>query len=96
MADITVIIPAYNARTTIGRALQSLAAQTCSVGQVLVVDDASTDDTVEAAEQSAPHLALAVLPLAENGGPATARQRGIDATTSEFIGFLDADDEWHP
>ncbi len=98
-ADVSVVIPAYNAAATLERALESVAAQTLLPEEVLIVDDASADATAAIASSLAsrfPQLCARVIRLAQNKGPATARNTGWNESKSAFIAFLDADDAWHP
>lgn len=92
MVDVTVVMPAMNRGHLIARALDSVAAQTLRPRQVVVVDDASTDDTVDVARAHGAD----VIALPVNGGSGPARNRGIEAATTEWIAFLDSDDAWHP
>ncbi len=95
-ADVSVIIPAYRASASIGRALASVAGQTCKPREVIVVDDGSDDGTGEAAEVMADQMngiALIVLKQASRGAGA-ARNRALAKATSTYVAFLDADDEW--
>jgi glycosyltransferase involved in cell wall biosynthesis len=94
--DVTVIVPAFNCETTIKRALLSIAHQTIRPARVLVVDDCSSDGTLPRSRDAVPGLGVEVVRLNDNGGPGSARQEGLERVTSEFTGFLDADDEWHP
>jgi len=98
MTSISVIIPAYNAASTITRALQSVAAQTRSPKEIIVIDDASTDNTREVAANfaSTSSIPLRVITQPANGGPSAARNAGWDAAVGDYIAFLDADDQWHP
>ena len=98
MTSVSVIIPAYNSASTITRALQSVAAQTLAPLEIIVVDDASTDNTQELATNfaSTSSIPLRVITQPANGGPSAARNTGWDAATSDYIAFLDADDQWHP
>lgn len=90
--QIAVIIAAHNAERTIGRALRS-ALREQEVAEVVVVDDASGDATVSAAQSADDGTGrLAVIACAANGGPGAARNRAIDASTAPFIAILDADD----
>ncbi len=96
---VSVVIPAYNAAGTLERALDSVAAQTFADHETLVVDDASTDDTVAVAtrfRECRPDLRLRCVPMDRNSGPAAARNRGIAEAAGTWIAFLDADDAWHP
>jgi glycosyltransferase involved in cell wall biosynthesis len=97
-ATVGVIIPAYRAATTIGRALASVAAQTVRPTEVIVVDDGSDDGTVEAAKACGALFAGVrfVVLSQENRGAGAARNRAIAECRSTYIAFLDADDEWLP
>ena len=95
--SFSVIIPAYNASLTIERAIRSAAAQTLPPFEILVIDDCSTDDTVEVVQalaQQIPSLRLCSTPV--NAGPSAARNVGLRAAKGDWIGLLDADDAWKP
>ena len=95
---VSVVIPTYNARSTIERALQSVANQSLNAIEVIVIDDASTDDTINIVSEfsATSKIAIRILRSDQNAGPGSARNRGWDSSTGEFIAFLDADDVWHP
>lgn len=93
LASISVIIPAYNARETIGAAIESALQQTQSVQEVIVVDDGSTDDTAGLIERQFPSVRLERI---ANQGPSRARNYGLGLARGEWVAFLDADDRWHP
>ena len=97
-ATISVVIPCFNSAATIERALRSVEHQTIKPHEVLVVDDASSDNTVSIIEQfaRASSLNIRVIKQSVNGGPSVARNTAWNVATSEFIAFLDADDQWHP
>jgi glycosyltransferase involved in cell wall biosynthesis len=92
---VTVVVPAYNRAGVVGRAVRSALAQTLREVEVLVVDDASTDDTaaVVAAIED-PRVRL--LRHDRNRGGSAARNTGIEAARGRYVAFLDSDDEWHP
>ena len=94
MTTIGVIIPAYNAGAWIDEALASVAAQKRAPDQVVVVDDASTDDTAEVANRWVDRLPLTVMTGRANTGPGGARRDGIAALTTDLVALLDADDVW--
>lgn len=99
LADISVIMPAYKAAGTIGRALASVAAQTVRPREVVVVDDGSPDGTVAVVESCRAQLApteLVIVRLNSNQGAGAARNRALAAARGEWVAFLDADDEWLP
>lgn len=94
---VSVLIPAYNAAPFIERAIRSALEQTHRVAEVIVVDDASTDATVDVVEDIRRRDdRVKLLRLPTNGGPAKARNAGFDAATSEWIAVLDADDAYLP
>lgn len=96
---VCVVIPLYNAAATIRRALDSVFRQTCLPAEIVLVDDASTDESWAVAQACA-HESRAVPirahRLAANSGPGAARNAGWALATQPFIAFLDADDAWHP
>ncbi|MGI4800834.1 MAG: glycosyltransferase family 2 protein [Janthinobacterium lividum] len=94
---ISVIVPAYNAAVTIGAALASVEVQTERRLEILVVDDASTDSTVQTVlDQAARDARIRLICLTTNGGPAVARNRGIAEARGPWIALLDADDRYAP
>ncbi|MFF2371029.1 glycosyltransferase family 2 protein [Agromyces sp. NPDC058110] len=97
MADaVSVIIPTYNRRHVVGRAIESVLAQTVPVGEVIVVDDGSTDGTAAYLESLAAADSRIRLAAAGHGGAAAARNLGIGLATGGLIAFQDSDDEWEP
>ena len=95
MSSLTVstIIPAYRAARFIGRALDSILAQTCPPDEILVIDDGSPDDLAGAVRPDGDRVTLLRKP---NGGAASARNLGLDKARGDLIAFLDADDHWEP
>jgi glycosyltransferase involved in cell wall biosynthesis len=91
---ISVIIPAYNAEQYIGKAIESCLSQTHAPYEIIVVDDASTDGTSAVAESFFP--SVRVIRLAENMGVSVARNKGVQASTGDWVAFLDADDWFLP
>ncbi|WP_336023430.1 glycosyltransferase family 2 protein [Halobellus salinisoli] len=95
MPTVSVIIPTYNRASDLPRAIDSALDQTLSDLEVIVVDDASTDDTdsvVTAYDDSR----VTYLTHETNRGGSAARNTGIDAAIGEYIALLDSDDEWAP
>ena len=97
-ATVSVVIPCFNSDTTIERTLRSVEHQTTKPQEVLVIDDASSDNTVSIIEHYArtSSLNIRVIQQSVNGGPSVARNAAWSVATGEFIAFLDADDQWHP
>jgi glycosyltransferase involved in cell wall biosynthesis len=85
---VSVVIPVYNAASTIEATLQSVLAQDYEPFEVIVVDDESTDASAEIVKS---HPEVRYL-RQRNGGPNVARNTGVDAAAGEFIAFVDADD----
>ena len=96
---VTVVVPAYNVQRYLGDCLDSLLAQTVWPDcHVIVVDDGSTDGTAAiAADYSARHATISVLHQPNSGpGAGAARNHGLDRVQTEFVWFLDGDDELTP
>jgi glycosyltransferase involved in cell wall biosynthesis len=95
---VAVVIPHYNASSTIKGALNSLAEQEYSNFRVVIVDDGSTAPEVEQLERvvSESTLPISLILLEINRGPSGARNAGWDAAEADLIAFLDADDLWYP
>jgi glycosyltransferase involved in cell wall biosynthesis len=92
---VTVITPAYNVGPYIGEAIDSVLAQTFGDFEYLVVNDGSTDRTLnEILRRATIDPRLQVL-NEDHGGAAKARNAGIERARGEFIAFLDGDDRWH-
>lgn len=94
---VSVVIPTYNRRGALIRALDSVAAQTHNRIETIVIDDCS-DDPVEAWLDSSKHSLydLKIVRHDENRGAPAARTTGIKKATGEYIAFLDDDDAWKP
>lgn len=92
--SLSVVIPAYNNAPLLGHAVQSVREQGHSDLEIIVIDDGSTDNTVEVLEQLQGSDLRSVRQA--NAGPAAARNLGIAEASGEWIAFLDADDHWLP
>jgi glycosyltransferase involved in cell wall biosynthesis len=93
-AQCSVIVPLYNKRLHVGRALESVLSQTHGAFELIVIDDGSTDGSravVNAFTDSRIRLLCQ-----ENRGVSEARNRGIREASTPLLAFLDADDEWCP
>ena len=91
--DISVIIPTYNRKNTLPRAVESVLNQTYRPIEIIVVDDGSTDGTKEWFSEMYPlvHYIYQV-----NSGVSSARNTGINSARGDWIALLDSDDEWLP
>ena len=88
---MSVIIPAYNAASFLPNAVASVRRQSYAPLEILIVDDGSEDDCARVAAELGEPVRYV---RQERSGPAAARNRGLELAQGEFVGFLDADDEW--
>ncbi|MET0362892.1 MAG: glycosyltransferase family A protein, partial [Sphingobium sp.] len=93
-ATITMVIPAYGVGSMICDALDSLLSQSCQDWLAIVVDDGDP----RAADHVQPYLRDERFTFlqTDNGGPSTARNRGMSKATTDFIGLIDGDDQLDP
>lgn len=92
--QFSVVIPLYNKKPYIARAIRSVLGQTNQSFELIIVDDGSTDKSVEVVKRfSDSRITLIQQP---NAGVSVARNRGIAQASYDYIAFLDADDEWKP
>lgn len=94
---VSVIIPTFNRKSVLARALDSVLRQTWTELELIVIDDGSTDGTEEFVrewrESADPERTLTYLKT-ENRGVSHARNRGAELARGEWVAFLDSDDEW--
>jgi len=90
---ISAIVPTFDRAPQLERALASIEVQTLAAGELIVVDDGSTDRTPEMVAERFPAVRYL---RQENRGVSAARNRGIEAARGEWIALLDSDDEWLP
>ena len=92
---VSVVIATFNSEQTIARALKSVQCQTYSNLEVIIADDASTDET-RACVEAFSDGRISFLPSSalENKGPADARNRALKKASGKYVAFLDSDDEW--
>src|SRR6185436_18622780 len=83
----------HNAGPWVGKALRSIAAQTLPPHEIIVIDDASADDSIEQIERSGVPVRLLRVHVRN---AAAARNAGIEAATGDWLALLDADDIWYP
>ncbi len=94
MPCVSVILPFYNRRHTLKRALDSVVQQSLPPCEIIAVDDASEDGGAEFIAANYPEVKLFRLP--ENKGVSAARNLGIAKARGDWLAFLDSDDEWLP
>ncbi|CAM3453144.1 glycosyltransferase family 2 protein [Halomonas casei] len=97
MPLVSVVVPAFNAESTINIALRSLLAQSWSNLEIIVVDDASTDGTAKRVEKKARlETRLTLIRHERNQGAYSARNTGVRAARGAFVTVHDSDDWSHP
>ena len=89
MPKVTVVIPNFNHGRYIGEAIDHVVRQTFRDWELIVADDGSTDDSMDVLSRYQPRVKII---RSAHKGPAAARNRAIEATDSEYIAFMDADD----
>lgn len=92
---VSIVIPVHNSERFIAETIKSVLAQSYKNWELILVNDCSTDNSMEVMEGFLSDK-VRVINLEKNGGAAKARNRGISEAKGEFICFLDADDLWHP
>lgn len=97
MPTVSIIVPVYNVGEALLRAcIESALAQTFRDFELILVDDASTDNSAAICESYSSDSRLRLLRLKNNGGLANARNQGVAISAGEYITFLDADDRLVP
>ncbi len=90
--NISVVIPVYNGEKTIGRALASLISNKDYIAEIIVVNDNSTDDTINQVKPFMGYLPVKIINSKGYHNPSVARRTGLLCATGEWITFIDADD----
>jgi teichuronic acid biosynthesis glycosyltransferase TuaG len=94
---VSVITPAYKAASYIGETIESVLAQTYPHWELLIANDCSPDNTSEVVQEfCARDSRIKLINMAQNGGPAAARNAAISAAQGRWLAFLDSDDLWLP
>ncbi|MDQ8195938.1 glycosyltransferase family A protein [Coraliomargarita sp. SDUM461004] len=91
----TVVIPVFNKRNYVLNTLRTVLNQTYSCFEIIIVDDGSTDQSLEAITEAISDSRIKII-RQSNQGVSAARNRGVKESSNPYIAFLDADDEWHP
>lgn len=93
---VSIVVPVYNAANYIENTIQMVCDQTYKDWELILVDDASADDSVQVIENVIGRLKKRIRLIKKdvNAGAAAARNTGIDASSGRYIAFLDADDVW--
>lgn len=97
-APVSVVIPCYNNEDTIKNTILSVANQSWRPKELILIDDASTDETLKVINKARNNIGLdwiRIIDLNKNQGPSIARNKGWDSSTQSYVAFLDADDTWN-
>ena len=95
-SSVTAVIPAFRSEKVVIRAIESVLSQSSPVEEIIVVDDASDDGTVQVVRDFAiNHPQIRLIVNNQNLGPGQSRNVAWNLATSEYLAFLDADDSWH-
>jgi glycosyltransferase involved in cell wall biosynthesis len=94
---ISIITPSYNSEQFISQTIKSVLCQTYTNWEMIIVDDRSTDNSVQIVEKYIQNDSrIKLIKLEKNSGPAIARNKAIEEAKGRYIAFLDADDLWLP
>lgn len=93
MDKVSVVIPVYNSSKHLKECIDSVINQTYSNLEIILVDDKSTDNSLDIIN-SYKDKRIKVVKLSKNNGVANARNRGVDKATGKYICYLDSDDYW--
>lgn len=94
---VTIVTPSWNSEKYIEETIKSVQSQTYKNWEMIIVDDCSTDNTVEIVKRiAAEDSRVKILVQDVNGGAAKARTRSMQTGTGRFVAYLDADDIWKP
>lgn len=96
MTELSIIVPVYNAEEYLAGCIESVLAQTFSDYELLLIDDGSTDGSGEICDRYAERDGRVKALHVSNGGPASARNHGLEAASGRHVQFLDADDALEP
>ena len=91
--NVSVVIPCFNRIKTLSRSIDSVVNQTYKPSEIIIVDDGSTDGTRDFIIKSYPNIKYFFQP---KKGVSSARNKGIRESSSDWVAFLDSDDEWLP
>jgi len=94
---VTIITPLYNGELFILDTIKSVLRQTYKNWKMIIVDDSSTDQSVQVVEKIISNeTKISLIRLTKNVGSAQSRNTALEAASGRFIAFLDSDDIWHP
>lgn len=89
---VSIVVPMYNSESTIGKCIESILQQTLSELEIILVNDGSTDNTLDICKKYSKRDSRIVVISQENKGLISARKRGVEVSSAGIIGFVDSDD----
>lgn len=92
--EVSIIMPTFNCSQYVEESICSVLSQSYENYELLIVDDCSTDGTIEILKKFSDNKKIRLSFLSENGGPAIARNTAIKLAEGRFVAFLDSDDIW--
>ena len=92
--NVSIIMPAYNSRSTIRESIQSVISQTFTDWELLIIDDTVSPESMKDIAESFHDERIRYIRLLKNSGVAAARNTGITQAKGRYIAFLDSDDLW--
>ena len=95
MPRFSIVIPLYNKASYIAKAIKSVLAQTFEDFELVIINDCSTDNSLEIAKGFS-DIRIKIIEHQQNKGLSASRNTGINNTSAQYIAFLDADDIWKP
>lgn len=97
-ANVSVIIPHFNAVSSLRNSIKSVLSQTVNVKEIIIIDDCSNDflALITILESFGQMVPIQIIRLDVNYGASEARNRGVEIATGKYLAFLDADDVWDP
>lgn len=96
MPVVSIITPMFNSVQFIEQTIQSVINQSFQDWEMIIVDDCSTDNSVQAVNKFLIDTRIKLIELTQNSGPAVARNTAIHLAKGKYIAFLDSDDIWLP
>lgn len=91
--DLSIVIPVFNAESTLSRLLKSILVQNVSKFEVIIIDDGSTDNTISVLNDFKNKFENFIVLQESNAGQAVARNYGLETAKGDWVLFLDSDDE---
>ncbi len=93
---VSIVMPTYNCAGFIAESVRTVLDQTYPHWELIIVDDASTDNTAEVLAPFLKDSRIRYVVQEQNGGAAVARSKALSLVTGDYVAFLDSDDLWHP